>query len=194
MKTSPLSSVIVMKAMQLFRTKGLRYLHSGFGEYQRLIHGDFSSRKILLYDDLEAKICGFCESFLFPGYRRDEPLSGPVGNEFYRDPVYFESYIRNKESDVYSYGVVLFEILTGTLSNELKCIGDEEPLNLVALVRRYYADQLDKLLDPRITEEIDARSLYTFKEIAYKCISFNVKERPSWNKIIKRLEEALYIQ
>nr|GEW39412.1 protein kinase, ATP binding site-containing protein [Tanacetum cinerariifolium] len=174
--------------------KGLRYLHSGFGEYQRLIHGDFSSRKILLYDDLEAKICGFCESFLFPGYRRDEPLSGPVGNEFYRDPVYFESYIRNKESDVYSYGVVLFEILTGMLANELKCIGDEEPLNLVALVRRYYADPLDKLLDPRIRGEIDARSLYTFKEVAYKCNSFNVKERPSWNKIIKRLEEALYIQ
>ncbi|GJS18527.1 protein kinase, ATP binding site-containing protein [Tanacetum coccineum] len=174
--------------------KGLRYLHSRFGEFQRVIHGDFSSKKILLYDNLEAKICGFCESFLFPGYRNNPVNLGAVGNEYYRDPVYRESYIRNKESDVYSYGVVLFEILTGMLANELKCIGDEEPLNLVALVRRYYSDQLDKLLDPRIREETDARSLYTFKEVAYKCISFNVKERPSCNKIIKRLEEALYIQ
>ncbi|GKC84499.1 protein kinase, ATP binding site-containing protein, partial [Tanacetum coccineum] len=173
--------------------KGLRYLHSGFGEYQRVIHGDFGSRKILLYANLEAKIWGFCNSFLFPGYRRYyEPL-GPV-DDYYMDPVYRQSQTRNKESDVYSYGVVLFEILTGMLACETRCIGDEEPLNLVALVRRYYADQIDKLLDPQIRDEIDDRSLYTFKEIAYKCISLSVKDRPSLTKIIKRLEEALYIQ
>nr|GEW36508.1 putative reverse transcriptase domain-containing protein [Tanacetum cinerariifolium] len=50
---------------------GLGYLHSGFGEYQRVIHGDF----------------------------------GPVGNKYYMDPVYRQSQICNKESDVYSYGV-----------------------------------------------------------------------------------------
>nr|GEW39411.1 protein kinase, ATP binding site-containing protein [Tanacetum cinerariifolium] len=174
--------------------KGFRYLHSGFGEYQAVIHGDFGSRKILLYDNLEPKICGFRESFIFPGYRSDAYLADSAGHIYYKDPVYRQSKIRNKESDVYSYGVVLFEILTGMLANELKCIGDEDPQNLVALVRHYNADQLEKLLDPRIREEIDARSLYTFKEVAYKCISFNVKDRPSWNKIIKRLEEALYIQ
>ncbi|GJY94930.1 protein kinase, ATP binding site-containing protein [Tanacetum coccineum] len=174
--------------------KGLRYLHSGFGEYQRVIHGDFGSRKILLYDNLEPKICGFRDSFLFPGYRRDAYLADPVGHIYYMDPVYLQSKIRNKESDVYSYGMVLFEVLTGMLACEARCIGDEEPLHLVSLVRHYYANQLDKLIDPRIRDEIDASSLYTFKEIAYKCISFNVKDRPSWNKIIKRLEEALYIQ
>ncbi|GJT98441.1 protein kinase, ATP binding site-containing protein, partial [Tanacetum coccineum] len=174
--------------------KGLRYLHSGLGEYQRVIHGDFGSRKILLYDNLEPKICRFRESFLFPGYGKDAQLADPVGNDYYMDPIYRQSKIRNKESDVYSYGVVLFEILTGMLACETRLIGDEEPLNLVALVRRYYADQLHKLLDPRIRDDLDARSLYTFKEIAYKCISFNVKDRPSWNKIIKRLEEALYVQ
>nr|GEW23624.1 ribonuclease H-like domain-containing protein [Tanacetum cinerariifolium] len=146
--------------------KGLRYLHSGFGEYQRVIHGDFGSRKILLYANLEAKIWGFYNSFLFPGYRRYyEPL-GHV-DDYYMDPVY---------------------------PCETRRIGDEEPLNLVALVRRYYADQTDKLLDPKLRDEIDDRSLYTFKEIAYKCISLSVKDRPSLTKIIKRLEEALYIQ
>ncbi|GJW58514.1 protein kinase, ATP binding site-containing protein [Tanacetum coccineum] len=174
--------------------KGLRYLHSGFGDYQRVIHGDFGSRKILLYANLEAKIWGFSNSFLFPGYRRNnDPDLGTV-DDYYMDPVYRQSEICNKESDVYSYGVVLFEILTGMLASETRSIGDEDPLNLVALVRRYYAEQLDKLLDPRIRDEIDDQSLYTFKEIAYKCISFNVKDRPSLNKIIKRLEEALYIQ
>ncbi|GJW99535.1 protein kinase, ATP binding site-containing protein [Tanacetum coccineum] len=115
-------------------------------------------------------------------------------DDYYMDPVYRQSQICDEESDVYSYGVVLFEILTGMLASETRRIGDEDPLNLVALVCRYYAHQLDKFVDPRIRDEIDDRSLYTFKEIAYKCISFNVKDRPSLNKIIKRLEEALYIQ
>nr|GEU95422.1 protein kinase, ATP binding site-containing protein [Tanacetum cinerariifolium] len=110
------------------------------------------------------------------------------------DPVYRQTGIHNKESDVYSYGVVLFEILTGRLPGKRMCIGDKEPLNLLSLVRRYYAEKPDKFLDPQIRDEIDARSLETFREIAYKCISFNVKDRPSWNEIIKKLEEALNFQ
>ncbi|GJV97680.1 ribonuclease H-like domain, reverse transcriptase, RNA-dependent DNA polymerase [Tanacetum coccineum] len=175
--------------------KGLRYLHSGFGEYKGVIHGDFSSKKILLYENLEPKIFGFCNSFLFPENRKiGHVVLKPVVNEYYKDPVYRQTQIRNKESDVYSYGVVLFEILTGMLPGKRMRIGDKEPLNLVSLVRRYYADKRDNFLDPHIRDEIDARSFETFREIAYKCISFNVKDRPSWNEIIKKLEEALYFQ
>ncbi|GKD15223.1 protein kinase, ATP binding site-containing protein, partial [Tanacetum coccineum] len=175
--------------------KGLRYLHSGFGEYKGVIHGDFSSKKILLYENLEPKIFGFCNSFLFPENRKiGHVVLKPVVNEYYKDPVYRQTQIRNKESDVYSYGVVLFEILTGMLPGKRMRIGDKEPLNLVSLVRRYYADKRDNFLDPHIRDEIDARSLEAFREIAYKCISFNVKDRPSWNEIIKKLEEALYFQ
>ncbi|GKA44819.1 protein kinase, ATP binding site-containing protein [Tanacetum coccineum] len=175
--------------------RGLKYLHSGLGEHERVIHGDIKSGQILLYENLEAKICGFGESFLVPRNHTDTQVyEGTVEHQYYIDPVYKESGIPKTESDVYSFGVVLFEILTGMLANQRKSIGDNEPLDLINLVQRYFDDGLDMLIDPHIWDEIDARALHTFTKIAYNCISFDIKERPSMNKIIKRMEEALYIQ
>ncbi|GJT15739.1 protein kinase, ATP binding site-containing protein [Tanacetum coccineum] len=79
------------------------------------------------------------------------------------DPAYRESYIPKIESNVYSLGIVLFEILTGMRVDEKTCIGDEE-LNMVTLVRRYYNHGFEKYIDPQIRDELDAPSLHTFKE------------------------------
>ncbi|GJS64465.1 protein kinase, ATP binding site-containing protein [Tanacetum coccineum] len=239
--------------------KGLKYLHSGLGEYESIIHGDFSSQNILVSENLKAKICGLGSSFLVPRNNPDTKVYKKLVGRQEMDPVYRESYIPKVESNVYSLGVVLFEILTGKLVNTecrtqfdeahlpkiiqneehnnnkknrgflqkltlrhkfpwvswdpsgptvvrsrdprgptlveslTKCDGDEE-LNLMALVRCHYGDGFKEFIDPQIRDEIDVRSLHICKEIAYKCISYQIKDRPSLNKIIKRLEEASYIQ
>nr|GEU84707.1 protein kinase, ATP binding site-containing protein [Tanacetum cinerariifolium] len=175
-------------------SRGLKYLHSGIGEYEIIIHGDFSNKHILLSKNLEAQVCGLSSSFLVPKNHSDAKVYKNLPDNLYvTDPAYRESYIPKIESNVYSLGIVLFEILTGMRVDEKTCIGDEE-LNMVTLVRRYYNDGFEKYIDPRIRDEIDAPSFHIFKEIAYKCISCHIKDRPSVNKIIKRLEEALYTQ
>ncbi|GJT70897.1 retrovirus-related pol polyprotein from transposon TNT 1-94, partial [Tanacetum coccineum] len=172
--------------------KGLKYLHSGLGEDESVIHGEFSSENILISDNLEAKICGLGSSFLVPRNHPDiKVYEKPTGSRE-MDPLNRESYSPKLESNVYSLGVVLFEILSGKLVNT-KCDGDEE-LILMALVRPHYSDGFDKFIDPQIRDEIDVRSLNICKETAYRCISYHIKDRPSLNKIIKRLEETLFIQ
>ncbi|PWA40943.1 concanavalin A-like lectin/glucanase domain-containing protein [Artemisia annua] len=172
--------------------RGLKYLHSGIGEH-RVIHGDFKSKNILLYDNREAKICGFGKSIVV---HRSYPVPNvhkeAQGSKYYMDPVYRESRILRVESNVYSFGVVLFEVLTGILACHHPV--EDEHISMINWVRRLYNDETDKLVDYRIRDEIDARSLHMFKHLAYKCISFNMKDRPSMNQVIKRLEEALYIQ
>ncbi|PWA54802.1 Protein kinase, ATP binding site-containing protein [Artemisia annua] len=174
--------------------RGLNYLHSGLGEDKIVIHRMINSGSILLDENMEAKITGFSLLISVP---RDQPKvyePSAAGIWCYLDPIYHESGILKADADVYSFGIVLFEILTGMSAHDTKEIGDAKPQHMINLVRRYYDDGLDKLIDPFIKDQIVRRSLLTFEEMAYKCISFNTKDRPTMDKIIKTTEEALNIQ
>ncbi|GJZ54312.1 protein kinase, ATP binding site-containing protein, partial [Tanacetum coccineum] len=174
--------------------RGLNYLHTGLGEDKVVIHRIINSGCILLDENLEAKISGFSLLISVP---RDQPRvyeTSAAGIWYYMDPIYHESGILKAHTDVYSFGIVLFEILTGMLAHHTKEIGDAKPQQMINLVRRYYDDGLDKLIDPFIRDQIVRRSLLTFEEMAYKCISFNTKDRPTMDKIIKTIEDALFIQ
>ncbi|PWA63181.1 death-associated protein kinase 1 [Artemisia annua] len=170
------------------------YLHSELGdECGKVIHGNIKSGKVLLDDNLEATISGFGMSIVVPKDQR-QAIIRSFGTPFYVDPIFQESDMLQTESDMYSFGMVLFEIVSGMLAYHKRRIGDERPQNLRNLVRRYYDDGLENLIDPSIRDSIDDRSFRVFKEIAYKCISFNLKERPSMNRVIRRINEALKIQ
>nr|GEV23929.1 protein kinase, ATP binding site-containing protein [Tanacetum cinerariifolium] len=192
--------------------RGLKYLHSGFWEENRVVHRYVRSQFILLDENMEAKISEFALSKLVSRSKPQTSSDWKTGSpeydckdyEKYMDPIYKESYIVNTEIDVYSFGVVMFEILSGLMASERTSFkdddanandNDKEERNLIKWVHRYYGDdELDKLLDPNIKDQIHGRSLHIIAETAYKCLSYNVKERPSMNRIIKRIEEALYIQ
>ncbi|GKF16904.1 protein kinase, ATP binding site-containing protein [Tanacetum coccineum] len=148
--------------------KGLCYLHSGVGDHGRVIHGNIHAYHVLLNENLEAKIC-----------------------EYFRDPVYQESNILNIESDVYSYGILMFEILTGMDPGEDIVVGDYTERKLINLVRRFYGDGPERLIDPYIIYDVDRRSFQIFMETAYKCMSFNIKDRPTMDEIVNTIEGAL---
>ncbi|GJW34707.1 protein kinase, ATP binding site-containing protein [Tanacetum coccineum] len=186
--------------------RGLKCLRSGLWEENRVVHRHFRSEFILLDENMEAKISDIDFSILvFRNQPQAYDCPDPTSNyEDYVDPVYKESEIINVEVDVYSFRVVMFEILSGLMAYDRASYDDEDTdaaddddylkkHNLIKRVHHYYDDGLDNLIDPSIRDQIDSRSLHTYIETAYKCLSFNIKERPSMNRI-KRIEEALYIQ
>ena len=175
--------------------KGLDYLHSGLGKHQRVIHRDVKSANILLDDNLEAKICDFGLSTEGPrNQERSEIYTKVAGTNFYMDPIYHGSGILRKESDIYSLGVVLFEMLSGRPAYCPITFVDNNPQHLINLVRRYYENGPEKLIDPDIKDHIDSRSFHAFKEIAYQSISFISKERPTMDTIIDKIEDAIDFQ
>ncbi|KAI3683029.1 hypothetical protein L1987_83505 [Smallanthus sonchifolius] len=117
------------------------------------------------------------------------PTLGASG--YYMDPISVESGILNKSSDVYAFRVVLFKLMGGMLASEKRSIGDLNAQHLIKLVRRYYDVGLDNLTDPYIRGQMNRRFFNLVKETAYKCISLNIKDRPTMDVIIKTIEEAL---
>ncbi|XP_076920888.1 uncharacterized protein LOC143582141 [Bidens hawaiensis] len=174
--------------------KGLKYLQSCLLEDMIVVIRNLMSSNILLDENMEAKICSLKHSRLVSKKEQQAySFCSAAWTDQYLDPVYAESHLLNPESDVYSLGVILFELMSGTLAGEPKSIGDLKPQFLINLVRQYYDAGLEILKDPRISDHIDRRSFSLFKEIAYKCLSLNIKERPSIDMIIEKIEEALRI-
>ncbi|XP_076923744.1 uncharacterized protein LOC143585973 [Bidens hawaiensis] len=92
--------------------KGLKFLHGGDMGQDVVIHRDIKGSNILLTDDRKAKICGFELALTCPADKEIEyDINDVVVSTGYCDPLYMETHILTKESDIYSFGVILFEIL-----------------------------------------------------------------------------------
>ncbi|CAI9271350.1 unnamed protein product [Lactuca saligna] len=180
--------------------RGVNYLHSGLGKHCRVIHTDFKSANVLLDENMEAKICDFGLSRFCPRNQQDTLVrTRPCGTRCYIDPVYNERGRLSKECDIYSFGVVMFEVSSGMMAYKLRPLKDTNELFLIDIVRSYYDDHglvdgLDRLKDPTIKDQIDMRSFHKFNEIAHECINMDRKKRPTMDKIIKAIEEALDFQ
>ncbi|PWA52083.1 protein kinase-like domain-containing protein [Artemisia annua] len=171
--------------------KGLRYLHSGVSEHGRIIHLSVMESNILL-DNLNARICGFDFSASIPVDEPDQQVYRPVTHiQTYMDPVYAATGLVKAASDVFSFGVLLFKMLTNMHALDLP--GESTPADLIELVQRQYDSGLDKFIDPAIKDQVGGRSFRMFNKIAYKCISLNLKDRPTMVGIVQTFEEIIDI-
>ncbi|KAL4577209.1 hypothetical protein LXL04_013314 [Taraxacum kok-saghyz] len=170
--------------------RGLAFLHNPSGTQQRVLHRDIKSSNILLDENWNAKISDMGLSKFGPANQIYTFLvSNTVGTIGYIDPVYVETGLLTKESDVYSLGVVLFEVLCGRLCI---CNMDGNHQSLIGLVWRYYAqNKISEIIFESIKDEINRESLHMFTTIAYQCLKRDVEERPLMADVVKKLEKVL---
>ncbi|KAJ9558479.1 hypothetical protein OSB04_013093 [Centaurea solstitialis] len=118
-----------------------------------------------------------------------------AGTHFYLDPIYNASDILRKKADVYSFGVVMFEMLSGMPAYQERSFEDGVPQYLINRVRllahRYSVTRLNELIDPKMKDHIDIPSSDIFIQIAHQCISLDVEKRPTMDRIIDRIKNAL---
>ncbi|PWA84413.1 protein kinase-like domain, Phloem protein 2-like protein [Artemisia annua] len=172
---------------------GLEFLHGTVSSPEMVIHRDISSSNILLFDDWKAKISDFGLSLVCPtnqdvGFVIDN-ATGTIG---YRDPLYLKTDFLTKESDIFSLGAVLFDILCGKLSSEEL---DDEYLYLPFLAKyQYHVGKLDKLVFEGIKEQIVPESYITFTRIALQCLHHRREKRPTADEVVIQLKKALEFQ
>ncbi|RCV44541.1 hypothetical protein SETIT_9G382400v2 [Setaria italica] len=163
--------------------RGLRYLHES-----QIIHGDVKTANILLDEEWLAKIT----DLILPDSREFVTmLCGTVG---YLDPEYMMTCQLTEKSEVYSFGVVLLEVLCArpAFSREDP---DEEASTLVAWALRCKVEgNLDQIVDPYLKGKINPQCLDKFVNTAEKCLAPKGTDRPSMGDVILDLEYALQLQ
>ncbi|KAJ0881933.1 putative protein kinase RLK-Pelle-LRR-I-1 family [Helianthus annuus] len=171
----------------------LYFFHGGVGKQARVIHRDIKSANILLNDGWKAKLADFGLSLISPlTHEIDYIIDHACGTVGYLDPLYREKGFLTLESDIYSFGIVLFEMLCGRSTYE---IHKQEGHYLPTFIKNNFGEgKHNEVVFKKIKEQIELKSLTTFQKIAYQCLHHKKEERPTIKEVLVQLKKALEFQ
>ncbi|KAM6560428.1 hypothetical protein CsatA_029667 [Cannabis sativa] len=173
--------------------KGLAYLHEECLEW--VLHCDVKPQNILLGSDFTPKVADFGLSKLLnrSGELEDHQFSRIRGTRGYMAPEWVTNQIITSKVDVYSYGIVVLEMLTG--KNSATCNDQENRSGLVKWVReKVYesskvATWLGNIMDPLMESEYDLEKMGVLLGVALKCVEEKKDARPSMSQVVKMLQD-----
>ncbi|KAG5391179.1 hypothetical protein IGI04_032720 [Brassica rapa subsp. trilocularis] len=151
----------------------LEYLHSGCKP--AIVHRDVKTSNILLNVNNRAKLADFGLSRSFQTESRSH--------------VCFKTNELNEKSDIYSFGVVLLEMITGKAvisESETKRVHVSDWV--ITILKS--TNDVSNIVDSKMGGDFDANSVWKIVELALASVSQNVAERPAMQQIVRGLKEC----
>lgn len=165
--------------------EALEYLHSGSA--QRVIHRDVKSSNILLSDDFEPQLSDFGLAKWASTSSSHITCTDVAGTFGYLAPEYFMYGKVNDKIDVYAFGVVLLELLTGR-----KPISNDYPKGQESLVMWakpiLNSGKVTQLLDPSLGNNYDYDQMERIVLASILCIRRDPRARPQMSLVLKLLQ------
>lgn len=114
-----------------------------------------------------------------------------VGTQGYAAPEYIETGHLKVECDIYSFGVVLYEIITGRRALDRNRPTTEQ--KLIEWVKQFPADtgRFSMIIDPRLRNQFSPGAVRKVAKLADSCIKKNPQDRPTMSQIVESLKLAL---
>uniref|UniRef100_A0A0A8Y4B5 non-specific serine/threonine protein kinase n=1 Tax=Arundo donax TaxID=35708 RepID=A0A0A8Y4B5_ARUDO len=167
--------------------RGLAYLHHECLEW--VIHCDVKPENILLTRDFEAKIADFGLAKLSKRDSSSFNLTHMRGTMGYMAPEWALNLPINAKVDVYSYGVVLLEIVTGSqISSGIIVDGKDVELRQFVQVIKQFLESGDAkdIVDHRLNGHFNSEQATVMLKVAIACLEER-NSRPTMNEIVKAL-------
>ncbi|KAL5199969.1 hypothetical protein ABZP36_021172 [Zizania latifolia] len=166
--------------------RGLAFLHSS---ERQIIYRDFKASNILLDSNFNAKLSDFGLAKHGPDGGESHVTTRVMGTYGYAAPEYVATGHLYVKSDVYGFGVVLLEMLSGLRA--LDPSRPSEKLNLVDWAKPLLADRrkLSQLMDGRLEGQYHSRGALQAAQLTLKCLSVDPKSRPSMKEVVEALEQ-----
>ncbi|KAL8038953.1 hypothetical protein ABFX02_10G003800 [Erythranthe guttata] len=166
----------------LCAAQGLTFLHEE-GPFQAMFH-EFSTANVQIDKDFSAKLSGYgCISHI-----PEKDISSSSVAVANLSVETLEKGLLTPKSNVWSFGIVLLELLTGRKNLDSRHTKEER--NLVKWSRPFLADdcRLSLIMDPQLKGRFPTKAARTVADMAQRCLQVDPSERPTMRTIVEHLK------
>ncbi|VFQ82472.1 unnamed protein product [Cuscuta campestris] len=187
-KNAPSLGWAARKKIAVGSARGLAFLHHSC--LPHIIHRDMKSSNVLVDDDLEARVSDFGMARLVNALDTHLSVSTLAGTPGYVPPEYYQSFRCTTKGDVYSFGVILLELLSGKKPINTQEFGDDN--NLVSWAKLLHkSKRSDEIFDPQLvadspgdSDDHHRQQLHEYLKIAFACLEEKPYQRPTMIQVM----------
>ncbi|KAH0919965.1 LOW QUALITY PROTEIN: hypothetical protein HID58_027625 [Brassica napus] len=174
------------KRIALGSARGLCYLHDHCDP--KIIHRDVKAANILLDEDFEAVVGDFGLAKLMD-YKDTHVTTAVRGTIGHIAPEYLSTGKSSEKTDVFGYGIMLLELITGQRAFDLARLANDDDVMLLDWVKGLLKEKkLEMLVDPDLQTNYEQRELEQVIQVALLCTQGSPMERPKMSEVVRMLE------
>ncbi|XP_062225817.1 LRR receptor kinase SERK2 isoform X1 [Phragmites australis] len=166
--------------------RGLSYLHDHCDP--KIIHRDVKAANILLDEDFEAVVGDFGLAKLMD-YKDTHVTTAVRGTIGHIAPEYLSTGKSSEKTDVFGYGIMLLELITGQRAFDLARLANDDDVMLLDWVKGLLKEKkLEMLVDPDLQGSYMDREVESLIQVALLCTQGSPMDRPKMSEVVRMLE------
>ncbi|KAI7733201.1 hypothetical protein M8C21_006165 [Ambrosia artemisiifolia] len=174
------------KRVALGTARGLEYLHEHCNP--KIIHRDVKAANVLLDEDFEAVVGDFGLAKLVD-VRKTNVTTQVRGTMGHIAPEYLSTGKSSERTDIFGYGIMLLEIVTGQRAIDFSRLEEEDDVLLLDHVKKLEREKrLDAIVDRNLNKRYNMEEVEMMIKVALLCTQGSPEDRPAMSEVVRMLE------